>query len=114
MEAFTKRKYNGSTIPVRVYATRGLEDQGKYALELAHQIVDLFSETFGNDYPIPKADLLAVHDFSQNAMENWGLITYRTSAVLFDPEKSDVARKTRIAYTVAHELAHQWFGNLGK
>ena len=113
MEAFTERKYNGSSIPVRVYATRGLEEQGRFALEHAWKIIDLFSETFGHVYPIPKADMLAVHDFAQGAMENWGLITYRALDVLFDPEKSDEARKNRIAYVVAHELAHQWFGNLG-
>lgn len=114
IEAFTTRKYNGSPIPVRVYATRGLEGQGRFALEHAHKIIDLFSETFGTDYPIPKADLLAVHDFAQGAMENWGLVTYRTLDVLYDPEKSDAARQNRIAYVVAHELAHQWFGNLGE
>lgn len=45
-------------------------------------------------------------------MENWGLVTYRTTAVLFDEAKSDARFKNRVAYVVAHELAHQWFGNL--
>ena len=112
VEAFTERKYNGKNLPVRVYTTRGLEEQGRFALEHAHKIVDLFSETFGIDYPLPKSDLLAVHEFAMGAMENWGLVTYRTTAVLFDEEKSDAAFKNRVAYVVAHELAHQWFGNL--
>lgn len=74
--------------------------------------MDFFSETFQIDYPLPKSDLLAVHEFSLGAMENWGLVTYRTMAVLFDEAKSDSQHKNRVAYVVAHELAHQWFGNL--
>jgi len=63
IENFTKRKYNGKNLPVRVYTTRGLKDQGKLALESAHQVVDYFSEIFRIDYPLPKVDLLAVHEF---------------------------------------------------
>lgn len=80
VEGFTKRKYNGKNLPVRVYTTKGLVEQGKLALEASHQVVDYFSEvrvhgfvarrTFANmlqifqiDYPLPKVDLLAVHEF---------------------------------------------------
>ncbi|EKG11117.1 Peptidase M1 alanine aminopeptidase/leukotriene A4 hydrolase [Macrophomina phaseolina MS6] len=112
VEDFTRRKYNGKSLPVRVYTTRGLKEQGQFALEHAHKTVDYFSEIFRIEYPLPKVDLIAVHEFSHGAMENWGLITYRTTAVLFDPEKSDQKYKNRVAYVVAHELAHQWFGNL--
>ncbi|PCH04577.1 protein of unknown function DUF3358 [Penicillium occitanis (nom. inval.)] len=112
VEAKTERKYNGARIPVRVYTTRGLEEQARYALECAHKTVDYFSELFGIEYPLPKSDLLCVHAFAAGAMENWGLVTYRTTAVLFDEGKSDSRYKNRIAYVVAHELAHQWFGNL--
>ncbi|KIV98469.1 uncharacterized protein PV09_09722 [Verruconis gallopava] len=112
VEDFTKRKYNGKNLPVRVYTTRGLEEQGRYALEHAPKIIDYFSEIFRIDYPLPKSDLLAVHEFSHGAMENWGLVTYRTTAVLFDEKQSDQRYKNRVAYVVAHELAHQWFGNL--
>ncbi|GME61115.1 Aminopeptidase 2 [Neofusicoccum parvum] len=112
VEDFTRRKYNGKALPVRVYTTRGLKDQGRFALEHAHKTVDYFSEIFRIEYPLPKVDLIAVHEFSHGAMENWGLITYRTTTVLFDPEKSDQKYKNRVAYVVAHELAHQWFGNL--
>lgn len=63
VEDFTKRKYNGKNLPVRVYATRGLKEQGRFALENAHQIVDYFSDIFRIDYPLPKVDLLAVHEF---------------------------------------------------
>ena len=63
VEDFTKRKYNGQQLPVRVYTTRGLKEQGRFALEHAHQIIDYFSEIFKIDYPLPKADMLAVHEF---------------------------------------------------
>jgi aminopeptidase N len=112
VEAHTERKYNGKNIPVRVYTTRGLKEQGRFALDNCHKIVDYFSEVFQIDYPLPKVDLLAVHEFSHGAMENWGLITYRTTAVLFDPATSADSYRNRVAYVVAHELAHQWFGNL--
>ena len=61
VEAFTERKYNGKNIPVRVYTTRGLKDQGQFALEHAHKTLDYFSEIFGIEYPLPTSDLLAVH-----------------------------------------------------
>ena len=112
VEAFTQRKYNGKQLPVRVYTTRGLKEQGRWALEHAHQIVDYFGDLFQLDFPLPKMDLLAVHEFAQGAMENWGLVTYRVTALLFNESNSDARYRKRIAYVVAHELAHQWFGNL--
>ena len=95
VEDFTKRKYKGKPLPVRVYTIRGLKEQGRFALHNAHQVVDYFSEIFGIDYPLPKADLLAVHEFSHGAMENWGLVTYRTTAVLYDEKHSDAKYKVR-------------------
>ncbi|KAK2629387.1 hypothetical protein QTJ16_000207 [Diplocarpon rosae] len=112
IEDLTERKYNGINLPVRVYTTRGLKSQARYALDHTPQIIDYYSDIFGIEYPLPKCDLLAVHEFSHGAMENWGLITYRTTAVLFDEKSSDEKYRNRIAYVVAHELAHQWFGNL--
>ncbi|KAK0648335.1 peptidase family M1-domain-containing protein [Cercophora newfieldiana] len=112
VEAFTDRKYDGKNIPVRVYTTRGLKEQGRWALQHAPKIIDYFSEQFEIDYPLPKSDILAVHEFTHGAMENWGLVTYRMTAILFDEKLSDSRFRNRIAYVVAHELAHQWFGNL--
>ncbi len=63
IEDFTQRKYGGKNLPVRVYTTRGLKSQGQYALEHAPKIVDYFSDIFGIEYPLPKCDLLAVHEF---------------------------------------------------
>ncbi|KAJ4288837.1 hypothetical protein N0V88_007166 [Collariella sp. IMI 366227] len=112
IEAFTDREYNGKKLPVRVYTTRGLKEQGRWALEHAPKIIDYFSEQFEIDYPLPKSDILAVHEFTHGAMENWGLVTYRMTAILFDEKLSEAKFRNRIAYVVAHELAHQWFGNL--
>lgn len=112
IEAFTDREYNGKKIPVRVYTTRGLKEQGQWALQHAPKIIDFFSDIFDIDYPLPKSDLLAVHEFTHGAMENWGLVTYRTTQVLFDEKTSDARFRNAIAYVVAHELAHMWFGNL--
>lgn len=102
VEDFTHRKYSGKPMPVRVYTTKGLEDQARFGLKNASQVVDYFSEIFRIDYPLPKLDLLAVHEFSHNAMENWGLITYRTTAILFDEQHSAAKYKNRVAYVVAH------------
>ena len=102
VEAFTKRQYNRKNLPVRVYTTRGLKEQGNWALEHAHQIVDYFSDIFQIEYPLPKVDLIAVHEFSHGAMENWGLITYRTTTVLFDEKQSDEKYRKITAYVVAH------------
>ncbi|EON96044.1 putative peptidase family m1 protein [Phaeoacremonium minimum UCRPA7] len=112
IEAFTDRKYNGKQLPVRLYTTRGLKEQGQWALQHAPKIIDFFSEAFEIDYPLPKSDILAVHEFTHGAMENWGLVTYRMTAILFDEKQSEARFRNRIAYVVAHELAHQWFGNL--
>lgn len=112
VEGFTDREYNGKQIPVRVYTTKGLSKQGKLALDTATKVIDYFSDIFEIDYALPKCDLLAVPEFSAGAMENWGLITYRTTALLFDEETSDSSYRVWVLEVVAHELAHQWFGNL--
>ncbi|KAI3405253.2 hypothetical protein KGF56_001945 [Candida oxycetoniae] len=112
IESFTKENYNGKPLPVRIYTTKGYLEEAKLASEITPKIVDYFSKIFEIAYPLPKLDLIAVHSFSHNAMENWGLITYRSTALLFSETKSDPSYKQKVAYVVAHELAHQWFGNL--
>jgi len=99
-------------IKVRVYTLKGEADQGKYSAEVTARVLEYFSEYFDIPYPLPKMDLVAIPDFEAGAMENWGLVTFRTVALLFDEKKSSVASKERVCTTVAHELAHQWFGNL--
>jgi aminopeptidase 2 len=99
-------------IPVRVYATPGLEQQGQFSADLTAKTLDFFEKTFGIEYPLPKIDNVAIADFSAGAMENWGLITYRVVDLLFDEKTSNLVTKQRVAEVVQHELAHQWFGNL--
>ena len=83
-----------------------------FALEHAIRSIEFFNEYFDTPYPLPKSDHVAVPDFSSGAMENWGLITYRESALLADPTTTTIADKQYIATVISHELSHQWFGNL--
>jgi aminopeptidase N len=96
----------------RVVATRGKAHMGKYALESAEQITDYFNDYFGEPFPLPKLDNIAVPGGFGGAMENWGGITYFESRLLFDPERSSTHTKHGIYAVIAHEIAHQWFGNL--
>ncbi|KAF9559183.1 hypothetical protein EC968_006724 [Mortierella alpina] len=96
----------------RVYTLPGLVEQGRFALDITPKILEYFTRIFGTAYPLPKLDHIAVPDFDSGAMENWGLITYRTVALLYDEKTSAVNDKEQVAVTVAHEIAHQWFGNL--
>lgn len=97
---------------VRVYTPVGKNEQGQFALDVAIDVIPYYNSYFSIDYPLPKMDLVAISDFSAGAMENWGLVTYRETFVLVDPENTSLIRKQSIALTVAHEIAHQWFGNL--
>ncbi|CAF2068169.1 unnamed protein product [Brassica napus] len=99
-------------IKVRVYCQVGKADQGKFALHVGAKTLDLFKEYFAVPYPLPKIDMIAIPDFAAGAMENYGLVTYRETALLYDEQHSAASNKQRVATVVAHELAHQWFGNL--
>ncbi|RUP43712.1 hypothetical protein BC936DRAFT_136832 [Jimgerdemannia flammicorona] len=112
IEAYTSGEHNGSPVQVRVYTLPGAVEQGRYALGVCTQALEYFAKVFGIPYPLPKMDLVAIPDFEAGAMENWGLVTYRTIALLFDEKYSSIAFKKQVTYTVCHELAHQWFGNL--
>ncbi|CAH1790124.1 unnamed protein product, partial [Owenia fusiformis] len=97
---------------VRVYTPVGKQEQGQFALEVAVKTLPFYKEYFQIAYPLPKMDLIAIADFAAGAMENWGLVTYRETALLVDPVNSSSASKQWVALVVGHELAHQWFGNL--
>ncbi|XP_032800594.1 puromycin-sensitive aminopeptidase isoform X1 [Petromyzon marinus] len=97
---------------VRVYTPLGKSEQGKFALEVATKTLPFYKDYFNVPYPLPKIDLIAIADFAAGAMENWGLVTYRETALLVDPKNSSSASKQWVALVVGHELAHQWFGNL--
>ena len=102
-----------SGVEVNVYATPAQPaDSLSWALQHAAQTIDFFDEYFGVPYPLPKSDHVALPDFSSGAMENWGLVTYRETALLADPATASVSTRQYIATVIAHELSHQWFGNL--
>ncbi|MGO4969416.1 M1 family metallopeptidase [Streptococcus alactolyticus] len=82
-----------------------------FALDIAVRVIDFYEDYFGVRYPIPLSYHVALPDFSAGAMENWGLVTYREVYLLVD-ENSTVKSRQNVALVVAHELAHQWFGNL--
>lgn len=99
-------------VKVRVYCQVGKANQGKFALNVAVKTLELYKEYFAVPYSLPKLDMVAIPDFAAGAMENYGLVTYRETALLYDDQHSAAANKQRVATVVAHELAHQWFGNL--
>ncbi|BHF83798.1 hypothetical protein SprV_0902694500 [Sparganum proliferum] len=99
-------------VDVRVFTPPGKKACGEYALEVSVKTLPFYADLFGHKFPLPKCDLIAIPDFACGAMENWGLITYRETALLIDHEHTSLMSKQRVAITVAHELAHMWFGNL--
>ncbi|ESP00388.1 hypothetical protein LOTGIDRAFT_238559 [Lottia gigantea] len=105
-------KTTSKNIRYRTWSTLGKTDQAQYALETGVKIITYFSDFFEVPFPLPKQDMVAIPDFSAGAMENWGLIIYRETAMLYKPGVSSEGNKQRVAVVVSHELAHQWFGNL--
>jgi len=99
-------------VRVRVYTTPGKKHQAKFALDCAIRTLEFYEKYFDIPFPLPALDMIAIPDFSSGAMENWGAITYRESAILVDENNSSAGNKQWVALVVAHELAHQWFGNL--
>jgi len=96
----------------RVWARESAISQAEYAREKGPEVLTWFENYFNIPFPLPKQDMIAIPDFSAGAMENWGLITYRETALLYEPGVSAASNKQRVAVVIAHELAHQWFGDL--
>uniref|UniRef100_A0A3Q1G4R8 Aminopeptidase n=1 Tax=Acanthochromis polyacanthus TaxID=80966 RepID=A0A3Q1G4R8_9TELE len=105
---------NSDDLLVRIFARKPAIDagQGDYALKKTGPILKFFENYYNSSYPLPKSDQIALPDFNAGAMENWGLITYRETNLLYDEEYSSNSNKQRIATIIGHELAHMWFGNL--
>ncbi|XP_061525821.1 aminopeptidase N-like isoform X1 [Phycodurus eques] len=101
-------------VQVRVWARRKAiaDGHGDYALNVTGKILQFYERYYKAPYPLPKSDQVALPDFNAGAMENWGLVTYRETALLYDPERSSAGNKQGVATVIAHELAHMWFGNL--
>jgi len=101
-------------VDVGVVVKRGDTARAEYALDAAAHILPYYNSYFGKPYPLPKLDLIAGPGSSQffSAMENWGAIFFFESDVLVDPRVSTEADRQDVYVTVAHEMAHQWFGDL--
>lgn len=108
---FLEAKTKGG-VTVRTYATPENVKFTQFALDCAVSTLEFYNDYFGIDYPLEKCDMIALPDFASGAMENWGCITYREQTLLVDPANSSLSNKQYVAMVVAHELAHQWFGNL--
>jgi aminopeptidase N len=104
-----KGKSDGT--PIRVCATPEKVKLTKFALTTAEQALHYYNSYFGIAYPMPKLDLIAIPDFEEGAMENFGAITFRESGLLVPPGASESTKK-QVSYFVTHEMAHQWFGDM--
>lgn len=112
-ELHSKTARTKDGVEVNIWATPAQAAESlDFALDIAVRSIEFYNNYFGVAYPLPKSDHVALPDFSSGAMENWGLVTYREVALLADPKKSSISSKHYIATVIAHELAHQWFGNL--
>lgn len=110
MQGITAKTKNGTL--VGVYATKAHPESNlEFALDITVRCIEFYEEYYGVKYPIPQSLHVALPDFSAGAMENWGLVTYREIYLLVDENSTALSRQT-VALVVAHELAHQWFGNL--
>ncbi|WKY12408.1 hypothetical protein Q1695_003749 [Nippostrongylus brasiliensis] len=101
-----------SGVRFRIWSRPEAKQMTTYAKDAAIKCLEFYEEYYDIKFPLPKQDMVALPDFSAGAMENWGLITYRENSLLYDPRYYGQQNKKRVAVVVAHELAHQWFGNL--
>lgn len=100
-------------VKVGVFATKAHQAKElNFALDIAKRAIEFYEEFYQTKYPLPHSWQLALPDFSAGAMENWGLVTYREAAILLDPDNATPEQKAYVATVIAHELAHQWFGDL--
>ena len=99
-------------VKLRIITTEGKKEQGRYALDATKKILAFYNEYFGVPYPLPKLDQFCFPAFAAGGMENWGAIFYNDTTLLIDPKTASLANRERVFGVVAHEIAHQWFGDL--
>ena|SRR5579859_23887 len=99
-------------VPIRVCATPDQVQYGAFALSSAEYVLHYYNNYFGIKYPMPKLDMIALPDFEAGAMENFGAITYRETDLLLDSSHASVGAQRLVGLVVAHEMAHQWFGDM--
>ncbi|XP_030574026.1 aminopeptidase Ey-like isoform X2 [Archocentrus centrarchus] len=111
---FADIRSNHNDLLIRIWARRKAinDGQGSYALNVTGPILKFYEHYYNTSYPLSKSDQIALPDFNAGAMENWGLVTYRETALLYDPIVSSTGNKERVTTVISHELAHMWFGNL--
>lgn len=103
---------SAGTLPLRILTAPGKREQARFALQATEQLMGHYADYFGVPYALPKLDQHAVPSTRWGAMEDWGLISYAESGLLFDPARSNPDTQRRVFNLLAHEIAHQWFGNL--
>ena len=101
-----------NNVQFRIWSRKSVSDQTVYASEIGPKVLQYYESRFQMKFPLPKQDMAAIPDFLMGAMENWGLITYREVLLLFNAAKSSALDRETVEIVVAHELSHQWFGNL--
>jgi aminopeptidase N/puromycin-sensitive aminopeptidase len=99
-------------VAIRVCSTPDRVAFTRYGVDVAQDVLHYYDSYFGIPYPLKKLDLIALPDFESGAMENFGAITYRESDLLLDPKTASIKAKKEVALVIAHEMAHQWFGDL--
>ncbi len=109
---FDKLEDTTDGVKLGFYTPPGKAEQARYVMEITKEILHDYGDYFGTKYPLPKLDQVALPNTGAGGMENWGAIVYREDAMLFDPATSSQAQKERVYSIVAHEIAHQWFGDL--
>ncbi len=109
---FATSKGEAAGIPLRIFTAEGKQRQAAYAMTVTKKVVPYFTAYFGLRYSLPKLDQLAVPGIRDGAMEDWGLISYSEDTILFNPARSSFDVQRNVFNIVAHEIAHQWFGNL--
>lgn len=108
---YTASRTNNN-VDIRIYAPPHLVNTTQYAATTTKVMFEYFNTLTTLPYDLPKSDLIAIPDFNSGAMENWGLITFRTTYLLYDPMATSIFDKQIVAIVISHELVHQWFGNL--
>jgi len=102
----------GLGVPGRIYTPKGMTGLATYSAQMAAPILDALQEWFGTPYPYEKLDFISIAEYWPGAMEHPGAITFSDNILLLDPQRVSAAQKRIAALVIAHELAHQWFGNL--
>ncbi|XP_013114371.1 aminopeptidase N [Stomoxys calcitrans] len=109
---YKESKIEGSKVVFRTWCRKDYIDQCEYGAEVAPTVLKFYEDMFEIPFPLQKVDQIAIPGFLSIAMENWGLIIYSEGIFLFEPNVTTLMQKTPVTGCIAHELAHQWFGNL--